>query len=350
MERVILIDTILRLLAAGQLLLIALVVARGHAPARIRAATVALLLSVAAYLINVAPAFNTPESKWWPPIQLASQSSPIFLWIFAHRLFERRIDWRVVAFAALVTVACWGMFLHSRYVTLRYPAVADFAQHLLSLLLAAHAIWIAFKERGDDLIDLRRAFRTGFVFVVGVQTLGIVIAETVLGYHNQGFGLLLLQSGTTFLAVMAFGAVMLSSNAELLFDPAAEAPARPPLSPAEHVLRQKLDAAMAEGAWQAPGLTIGLLAESLGVPEHRLRALINQRLGYRNFSAFLNAHRIAEARARLADPAKVDLPVLTIAMDLGYGSLAPFNRAFRDATGQTPTDYRRAAILTPENS
>lgn len=81
-----------------------------------------------------------------------------------------------------------------------------------------------------------------------------------------------------------------------------------------------------------------------------MRALINRRLGYRNFSAFLNAHRIAEAKALLADPAKVHLPVLTIAMDLGYGSLAPFNRAFREANAQTPTDFRRAAIVGAEDS
>jgi AraC-like DNA-binding protein len=49
----------------------------------------------------------------------------------------------------------------------------------------------------------------------------------------------------------------------------------------------------------------------------------------------------------LADPDKVALPVLTIAMDLGYGSLAPFNRAFRDATQQTPSEWRRAALGAP---
>ncbi|MEM8726174.1 MAG: helix-turn-helix domain-containing protein, partial [Pseudomonadota bacterium] len=79
-------------------------------------------------------------------------------------------------------------------------------------------------------------------------------------------------------------------------------------------------------------------------PEHRLRALINRRLGYRNFSAFLNRHRIAEAREKLSDREAVDLPVLTIAMDLGYNSLPTFNRAFRSETGTTPSEYRRVAI------
>ena len=101
---------------------------------------------------------------------------------------------------------------------------------------------------------------------------------------------------------------------------------------------------MAQRMWLEPGLAIGTLADRLDVPEHRLRALINRRLGHRNFSAFLNTHRIAEAQRRLADPDQVDLPVLTIAMDLGYGSLAPFNRAFREAVGQTPTEFRRGAF------
>ena len=46
----------------------------------------------------------------------------------------------------------------------------------------------------------------------------------------------------------------------------------------------------------------------------------------------------------LADPAQVRKPVLTIALDLGYGSLGPFNRAFKLETGLTPTEYRQRAL------
>jgi len=344
-----LIDTALRLLSAGQLMLIALVIGRGHAPRPIRWTTVLLLLCVAAYLANVAPILDARHMKIWPLIQLGSQAAPLFLWIFAQLIFERRIDRRLLIIAVAVTLACWGNFIAAVHWTHRMPVTADIAQHVLSFALAAHAIWIAITERGDDLIERRRVFRMGFVIVVGVQTLAIVIVEVVLGYVTIPW-LMLLQSGSTLIAVAAFGAVLMSSNAELLFDAQAAAPPQPNLNPAENVLKQKLDAAMADGVYRETGLSIGVLASKLGVPEHRLRALINQRLGYRNFSDFLNSHRIADAQAWLSDPAKVALPVLTIAMDLGYGSLAPFNRAFRDTTGQTPTDWRRAALGGFENS
>lgn len=348
MPPLLMIDTALRLLSAGQLLLIALVVARGMAPWRLRAATVLLLVCIAAYLANVAPALNLWQSPVWAPVQLASQMTPLVLWLFTHLLLERPVDRRILYGSAAITLACWADFLLAVHWTHHAPMVANIAYHLLSALLTLHAMWIAWRERGDDLIERRRMFRIGFVLLVGVQALGVIIAESWYGFAQTEGRLMAVQSGTTLLTVMLMGAVLLSSNGELLFDADAAPAPRSALSPAEHVLNLKLDAAMAGHVYRESGLSIGVLADKLDVPEHRLRALINQRLGYRNFSDFLNSHRIADARAWLADPAKVDLPVLTIAMDLGYGSLAPFNRAFRDATGQTPSDYRRSAILEPE--
>ncbi len=101
---------------------------------------------------------------------------------------------------------------------------------------------------------------------------------------------------------------------------------------------------MADGAYRQTGLTIRGLADQLGHPEHRLRKLINGRLGFRNFSAFLNSYRIPEARETLADASKVRMPILTIALDLGYGSLGPFNRTFKTETGMTPTQFRQDAL------
>src|SRR5260370_9223347 len=129
--------------------------------------------------------------------------------------------------------------------------------------------------------------------------------------------------------------------------PAAERPAASPVASNESSTaeRKLLDALMRlmsdDRIYRHEGMTIGTLATKLTVPEYKLRRLINQRLGYRNFNVFLNNHRIEEAKAALADPSQAEVPVITIAMDAGFQSLGPFNRAFKATTGVTPTEYRR---------
>ena len=97
-------------------------------------------------------------------------------------------------------------------------------------------------------------------------------------------------------------------------------------------------------AYRAEDLSVASLAARLAVPEYRLRRVINQRLGHRNFNAYVNGLRLAEARAALADPQMRERPVLTIALDVGFGSIGPFNRAFKAATGLTPTEFRKERL------
>jgi AraC-like DNA-binding protein len=78
-----------------------------------------------------------------------------------------------------------------------------------------------------------------------------------------------------------------------------------------------------------------------------LRRVINQGLGFRNFNDFLHTHRLREAAGRLGDPQLRRIPVLTIALEVGYGSIGPFNRAFKERFGVTPTEYRRQNSTPP---
>ncbi len=343
MTRLLLIDSALRILAIGQLLLIALVIGRGNAPRAIRLASVALLLGVSCYLTISTPIFLELHGPFWALVQLAAQGTPLLLWVFAHLLFERRINRPAFAGGLVVLLVSWLCFALFERPDVRFWIAL--AQRVVSLMLVCHAIAIAISERGDDLIEKRRRLRVGFVVIVGLGAVMVLVVEMIFGFRHRGVLATLPQTIAIFIAVMATGAALLQSDSELLFDPAAPAPPPVPnFTPSEQVLKGKLDAAILGGVHREQGLTIGELANQLGVPEHRLRALINQRLGYRNFSAFLNSYRIAEAKAMLASPAHVDLPILTIAMDLGYASLAPFNRAFREDAGLPPSDFRRAAF------
>jgi AraC-like DNA-binding protein len=110
------------------------------------------------------------------------------------------------------------------------------------------------------------------------------------------------------------------------------------------LLRRLEKLMVVERAYRREALTIGALSAELAVPEYRLRQLINEGLGHRNFNAFLNRYRIEEAKVALGDPEQKEVPVLTIAMDTGFQSIGTFNRAFKAATDLTPTEFRQLAM------
>ncbi len=148
--------------------------------------------------------------------------------------------------------------------------------------------------------------------------------------------------------VAAISSAMMRVDGADLFPAASVAPVVPAPAAARDcdATDQRLVAALMhlmadERIYRHDNVTIGTLATRLKIPEYKLRRLINQRLGYRNFNVFLNNHRIEEAKAALADPTQAEVPVITIAMDAGFQSLGPFNRAFKATTGVTPTEYRR---------
>ena len=349
MTRITLVIFAVRLLAIGQVLLVALVIARTATPRRIRLSSGFLLLCTCAFLVLQTPLSAMAEGPFWPLLPLAAQLVPLALWVFANVLFERQIDRRIAVLALIMALSCWATLGMGRIDAgdgerLALLIVAQ-VQRVSQLALVAHAIAIALHERGDDLIEKRRRLRVGFVIVVAVQAITDIVLEFFFGFEAVPPGFTLVQMIAILIATFALGGALLQSDPDLLHDPDTPTPPATGISPSEHVLKGKLDAAMADGIYRETGLTIGQLATRLGTPEHRLRALINQRLGYRNFSAFLNAHRINEAKTLLADPAQVDRPILTIPMDLGYASLAPFNRAFRDTAGLAPSEFRRAQIV-----
>ena len=60
--------------------------------------------------------------------------------------------------------------------------------------------------------------------------------------------------------------------------------------------------------------------------------------------SFLIIIAIALILAPLADPEQARTPILTIAMDVGYASLATFNRSFKTEEGTTPSAFRSKAL------
>lgn len=213
------------------------------------------------------------------------------------------------------------------------------------LVLVIHK---AISSRAGDLVDARRAFSLALSFTVPPFMLLVFVVNLigVRGPYNTTFCLVcgvvyfLLALGFSFWLTRLKGELfernsrgstsMASSNSEM--------------SSADRLELERVVKAVDGGLYLEPGLTIGGLADVLHVPEHRLRKLINRGLGFRNFAAFINDYRIAEAKRRLSDPELAREQIIQHAFSLGYASLAPFNRAFRERVGVSPTEYREEAL------
>ena len=220
---------------------------------------------------------------------------------------------------------------------------------LASLGFVVLAIVQTASSWSTDLIERRRRLR---VAVVGASAGYIVLMQlaTLFGLRVTAPESLSLVSAAALVAIAAGVAWSLLGIAggDALF-PVQEtaAPATGPidLDLSDRQLLASMEHSMrVDRLYRQERLTIGELALRHAVPEHRLRRLINKGLGHRNFSSYLNGFRVADARGALADPEQADVPILTIAMDAGFGSLGPFNRAFRLETGMTPTEYRKVAL------
>ncbi|MEX2117920.1 MAG: helix-turn-helix domain-containing protein [Bacteroidota bacterium] len=104
-------------------------------------------------------------------------------------------------------------------------------------------------------------------------------------------------------------------------------------------LHRELKRLMAEeGLYKRTDLSITDLSSRLGVHQNYLSQVINQ-IEKKNFYDFVNSYRIEEFKRLLSIPKNQNLTLLSLAFDCGFNSKTSFNRCFKKATGQTPSQY-----------
>lgn len=256
-------------------------------------------------------------------------------------------DWEWWRLAPLAGIAGFSL-LHFQSPEGSLPSQIGLALwQSLVVILMGHAALFGLNGLRDDLVENRRQFRV--VFAVLSAGLGITVSMTEILFRNQtlpDFVFFAHAAAVCVLALLFTGWALRLRDFLVVTTPqaVAEPKADARIEPVDRHLASQLDQAMAEGIYREANLTIQALADRLNAPEHRLRKLINQQLGYRNFSSFLNSFRLRDAQEILASPERSRDQVLIIALDLGYGSIAPFNRAFKLETGMTPTEFRRKTL------
>ena len=318
----------------------------------------ALLLANTCYLL--APVWgDSLAGRWLAPLQAAI---PGVFWLFSSSVFDDRFSlrpWQVLLVAATVLMPMLGNGLGvvgtPAWLLVGLPQLVEF-------LLLALALWVVSHHWRTDLVEARRRLRLWFVGLSGVYILLLIFSREFLFAGQDWF--LLWQYLSLALTWLVINTVLMSYRPGVVFgvpdttviDESLEQTSASPRESGgtsevgkaaaliEDELVGRVRAVMEQEApWREMGLTINQLADQLEVPQYRLRRAINAGLGYRNFSDFLNHYRIRETAERLQDGESDRLPVLTIAMDAGFRSLSSFNKAFKQAHGVTPTEFRKSA-------
>ena len=94
----------------------------------------------------------------------------------------------------------------------------------------------------------------------------------------------------------------------------------------------------AEALYKKSDLSINDLASRLEVHPNYLSQIINQREG-KNFYEFVNTFRFEAFKQLIAQRKNQQFTLLSLAYDCGFSSKSSFNRFFKKATGQTPSEY-----------
>ncbi|QHO73237.1 AraC family transcriptional regulator [Bradyrhizobium sp. CCBAU 051011] len=341
------IDIALRGATVALLLVLAVSLYRGFGTVLAGRLAAAFALGAAAHAVTSSIGATSPVSAAHAPVIALSTGNVVVFWLFTRALFEETFKlrwWHALVWAAVTAFS----FVNCMWLA---PAsgvrAAIIAINLLALGFIGLAVGQTIASWSSDLVESRRRVRV--VIVSAAALYGGLNAMLQISLSGGG-GVEIantLNSAALAVVVAAISIAMMRVDGADLFPAAIEiqADAGEAAVVGSGADQKLIDALMRlmsdERIYRHDNVTIGTLATKLGIPEYRLRRLINQRLGYRNFNVFLNEHRIAEAKAALADPNQVEVPVITIAMDAGFQSLGPFNRAFKAITGVTPTEYRR---------
>lgn len=347
------IDIVLRTVAAMAALLLAGLLAAMGRQRRAAVPGALFCLAVAAFFVTSVPGVRAQLGGWAYPLTALCVTKAVWFWLFAWALFRDtgKLSTRHLAIASTVAiVGTWQQltFLeHYRSGTANaLETVVGFGFEGALLLFVLLGLLEAGRDMAVDLVERRRRLRLGFMAATGTYlalTLGVQTYNLLLEVTTPA---LVMHANMVVVAAVSLGAAafLLQPRTESWLEPSRTATAIP-LNRVESAILAELERALeADRVFLEEGLTIGALAERLGTGEHVLRNVINRGMGHRNFNDFLHAWRIREACEELARPEQARLPVLTIAMKVGYGSIGAFNRAFKARIGMTPTDFRRNTV------
>jgi AraC-like DNA-binding protein len=220
----------------------------------------------------------------------------------------------------------------------RYTNISALVPRVISLLLILLAINEAQKGKSVDLIDKRKKLRTIFTYAISIIVLITIMVELVIKSDA-----ILVPKLIQRIVILVFSTYFLVENTswkDLIFFEKIKTS-----FPKDLELIDKIQEKITENHfYRSENLTVKKLADSLNEQEYKIRQAINQQLNYRNFNDFLNSYRINDSKTIFSDSLQSSVTILEVAYLVGFNSIGPFNRAFKQHTGLTPTEFRKKQL------
>ncbi len=318
-----------------------------------------MALMIVLYLLNGMTAahidsqFQLDLTRWELIISIGISSIPGLFMIYCFLIFqeEQKFPYTLgIAFAAQIFLSALlplsGLF-SDPFLPVGSWIYISYSQAILQLIFVIFAIYWTLKGWSADLVADRRILRWFIIGLQGALIFTVIFVENFLvdGGSTENataqsfivYAIALLTLGTLLVALrfdfVSLGYVI-RKVAELSIEPEKEGTAIFDIDSFNKAFKEQF-------LYREAGLTISMLAKSLNIPEYRLRAFIHKQLGFRNFNAMLHQYRIEDSGNVLSDNENQNISILTIALSVGYQSITPFNKAFREIKGVTPSEYRK---------
>jgi AraC-like DNA-binding protein len=303
---------------------------------------ISLVVAVICYLILETPFVHERKVLFLMAVT-GAMSIPVIFFLLTKAIFNDhfKASGAIALWFALEIGVHYWVFLRD---LTSIPAWAQQLSYILSEVVSIGfvlgGIYTAIKTRKADLIESRMKFRNIFVMITAAL-IGITLIVESMPIVKESVDILQILQRSSILGLTLF---FLVSNFEIkagfFF---REQQKEKPAVIEDRELRKKLEVLIEEKkVYRKEGLTIRELAEMLNEQEYKVRRLINKELGFRNFNDFLNKYRVTEACDVLNDPSQNRKTILEIAYSVGYQSIGPFNKAFKELKETTPTAYRKA--------
>jgi AraC-like DNA-binding protein len=298
----------------------------------------------------IPPAFRIDVGGWAILLDLARNLAPGLFMLLCFSLFTERRRfpwWLLVLLVVQLALDQPGRMLippawrFARFATQTAPA-------LLQTFFAGVALYWTVADWRFDLVETRRAIRALNMAIGGGLIIASGLLQVLVDPNSRANYIAHEAQVVTDLVILAYVLFRMTDGevGRYLDFETPRAAAQPgPAANADLPALARLTALLEqERICEQEGLSLKALADRVGVPEYRLRRLIHEQLGYRNFNALLHDYRIREACRQLSDPALRRTPILTIALSVGYASINTFSRGFRETMGVTPSAWREAKL------